>query len=241
GCGRLGLIWLRRRPDALLATAAGAPLMVLLTQGFGWLGLLRPEALVGAVLAVATACTFIRPGDSVLPAWPAVHSIPWSVALPAGGAVIAVLLAACAPEVAWDAMVYHLRVPSLYLLAHKIYPIPEIFPSYFPFSGETLLLLARSVGGDPAARWLHALAWLGCGAAVARLSRRSADGGWATAVFLTVPLGMVIAGRAYVEFFMVLPLLGALIALAESPRRPAAGVCLLIGWLAGAACGTKYL
>jgi hypothetical protein len=232
GAGTRGVAWARRPPDALHATAAGLPVLALLVQALGWLGLVIPGVLATLVIAG------VGIGWRSRPAIPRVAPDARAT-VAAAFAVAAVAVAACAPEVAWDAMVYHLRVPSLYLLAHRITPLPEIFPSFFPFSGEMLLLLARTLGGDPAARLLHVATWLGCAVAVARLAGRAwgpAARPWAAALFLTVPFGMVIASRAYVEFFMVLPLLAAL-----DSSGPAAGSAVLAGWLAGAAFGTKYL
>jgi len=257
GLGRRGLAWARplrhpRPPDRLLILAAGLPLLAVAIQLLGWLGLLQPAVLAAVVLAglLAGHRTLFRlpPG---LPRTPPLFA--------AGFAVAAVGMAACAPEVAWDAMVYHLRVPSLYALLHKIVPLPEIFPSFFPFGGEMLLLLARALGGDPAARLLHTLVWGACAGFVARLAGRAwgqAAAPWGAALFLTIPFGMVIAGRAYVEFFMVLPLLAALDLLAaqgladpgrrspgpvRSRKANQGGLLLAAGWLAGAAFGTKYL
>lgn len=243
GAGARGLAWLRMpgrpgEPDRLQALAAGLPALAVTAQILGWLGLLQPGMLAAVVLAAVLALPWspVRlPGR--LPLSPP--------ALAAGFAVAAVGVAACAPEVAWDAMVYHLRVPSLYAFAHRVVPLPEIFPSFFPFGGEMLLLLARNIGGDPAARLLHGLAWAASALFVARLAGRAwgaSAAAWGAALFLTVPFGMVIASRAYVEFFMVLPLLGALDLLsARDEPGPGSGTLLAGGWLAGAALGTKYL
>ena len=247
GCGRALLGVISPAAGRWLALAAGLPLLALGAQGAGWLGLAAPQvfAAVAAIAAAALPALGRRGAAAALP----LLGRPLALARradPSGFlvwiprvSVAAVLVASLAPEVAWDAVVYHLCVPSLYLVDRKIVPLPAIFPSYFPFTGETLFLVARSIGGDPAARLLHALAWLAAAEGVARLAARvwSRDAApWARAMFLTLPFGMVIASRAYVEFFLVLSLVGSLLALtAPRPRWLAAG------WLAGAAFGTKYL
>jgi hypothetical protein len=225
----------------LMEISAGIPVAALSAQGLGLLGLAGPAPL--ALLLAACAIPAIRGwkkpasglegGEGVSDGFPILAS--W-------GAVLAAGLAALAPEVAWDSMVYHLRAPELYLLAHKVYPIPEIFPSYFPFNGQMLLMLAKNLAGDPGAKLLHAAMWLACGAGTARLSaslwgRKAMP--WGLALSLTLPLGMVVGSRAYVEFFLVLPVVCA--AIMFFPRRSLGPASLLfVGWLAGTAAGTKH-
>ncbi len=226
--------------------AAGFALVALAVQGAGVAALLRPALLLPALAAAALAGipaavrtwrrrNGVRPDD---PRQANLPAAPRLAMLAASAASVVMLVAACAPEVAWDAMVYHLRVPSLYLLRGGIHPVPEIFPSYFPFTGETLFVLARAAGGDPAARLLHAAAWIAAGFAVGGLAVRlhgAPAAGWARAAFLTIPFGMAIGSRAYVDGFLVLPLVAGL----EAVMAP--GGALRAGWLGGAAFGAKYL
>jgi len=234
GAGRALLAIAAPGRGRLLAFAAGLPLLALAGQGLGWLGLADPRVFSALVAAAAAAAL---PGLGPPPARP--PDTPRLLLWIPRVAAAAVFVAAFAPEVAWDAVVYHLRVPSLYLAAHRIVPIPAIFPSFFPFTGETLFLIARSLGGDPAARVLHAVVWLAAAEGVARLAAlvwgRDAAA-WGYAMFVTLPFGMVIASRAYVEFFLVLSLTGSLLAL-----RAGREAWIAAGWLAGAAFGTKYL
>jgi len=241
GSGRALLGVLSPAPGRWLAFAAGLPLLALAVQGLGWLGLVDPRILAAvAALGGAAAVPLLgrSPRAGAFPPGEAVDTPAWLVWIPRFAAA-AVLIAAFAPEVAWDAVVYHLRVPSLYLVERKIVPIPAIFPSYFPFTGETLFLLARGLGGDSAARVLHTIVWLAAGTGIAALAARVWDSraaAWGRAMFLTLPFGMVLASRAYVEFFLVLPIVGSLLALSGAKPR-----WLAAGWLAGAALGTKYL
>jgi len=246
--GREPLV-LRVFPAArLLRLAAGIPMLALLAQGLGLAGL-ASRGVLAAVVALAALPALVRAMAGIRK--PGLHRAPGlpgeSRGLSAAvWCTIAITgIAALAPEVAWDAMVYHLRVPSLYLLAHKVYPIPEIFPSYFPFNGEMLLMLARNLGGDPAARLLHAVIWLACGVGTARLAGRlwgPAAVPWGLGLSLTIPLGMVVSSRAYVEFFLVLPFIGATLLLPDNRGGPPGGKrLLLLGFLAGSMAGTKYL
>jgi len=242
GAGRalLGIAGLRGPAgDPGLSFAAGIPVLGLAFQGAGLAGLAWPGFF-------AAACA--GPAILGLPLLRALGGSPMRGSGPlrvvALAAAVAVGIAACAPEVAWDAMVYHLRVPSLYLLAHRIHPVPEIFPSFFPFTGEMMAMAGLSLGGEPAARLLHAAAWLASGAMVGRLAamRGGAPAGpLATAMFLSLPAGMVIAGRAYVEYYVILPLTASLVLLLGGGARAGMGRLAAAGWLAGAAVGAKYM
>jgi hypothetical protein len=299
GLAVTGLVRRKNGEDRVVAAAAGIPLTALLLQALGLLGLAYPAILAGAALAPASCglWNLARFGRSAGWSERPIHgespALRWIIC----AAIAVVGLAALAPETAWDAVVYHLRVPSLYMLQHRICPVPEIFPSFFPFSGEMLLMLAGVLGGDPAARLTHFLAWLATAIVIARLaenanagigatgtacpvgtsqqisldandrlyasSKDGSVGTLAAALFLTIPLGMVIACRAYVEFFLVLPLACSLLVLLSPrfsgrriraleepafgrrgqlcwPCRPLGSDLVLAGWLAGAVLGTKY-
>jgi hypothetical protein len=83
--------------------------------------------------------------------------------------------------------------------------------------------------------------WAAAGLVVSRLAERAwgpAARPWALALYLTLPMGQVIACRAYVEFFLLLPLVSSLLVLLSHQTGP--GSLALAGWLAGTAFGTKY-
>ncbi len=241
GAGRpLVLLTGRKIAGRLLSLAAGVPVLAGAAQAVGLLGLADRASL----LAICMLCAVPALARNV----PLRRTLSFG-ACPAPllgvicAAGVAVILASLAPAVSWDEAVYHMRIPSLYLLHHRVYPVPEVFPSFFPFTGEMLFMLARNAGGDPAARLLHACLWLACGMAAGRLAgaRDSDAAPWAAALFLTIPLGQVVAGRAYVEFFLILPFLSSLIVMEEGRSRRVRGAAALAGWLAGAAAGVKYL
>ncbi len=72
------------------------------------------------------------------------------------------LIAALAPPggLEWDALSYHLAAPKLYLAAGRIYYIPFIHQSNFPFTIQMLYTLMLALGSVGAAKLVH---WL-CGA-----------------------------------------------------------------------------
>ena len=243
GAGAAVLRILGRNPETscMLALGAGIPAMAAQAQAAGLLGLAYPWVLAFCLTpAVFAAPLLLREGG----ARNCIGNISGILRWIALGAALAVGLAAMAPAAAWDEIVYHARVPSVYLFMHKVVPIPEIFPSFFPFSGEMLFMLAGNLGGDQAARLLHAFFWLFTGLTAAQLARAmwgDEAGGFALGLFLTLPIGQIIAARAYVEFIMALPLFGAILVVFERTNRKSRGKMLLAGWLAGSALGVKYL
>ncbi len=243
GAGAAVLRIFGREPatSRLLALGAGISALAALAQAAGLLGLAYSPVLSACLAPAILAIPLLLPAQRV---GCRIENASGILRLIVLGAVLTVSLAALAPAAAWDEIVYHARVPSVYLFGHKIAAIPEIFPSFFPFSGEMLFMLAGNLGGDQAARLLHALFWLATGLAAAELARRmwgDEAAGFALGLALTLPIGQIIAARAYVEFVMALPLFGAVLVVFEKPDRKSRRKAALAGWLAGSALGVKYL
>jgi len=59
------------------------------------------------------------------------------------------------PEIFYDALVYHLALPKLYLMHHKISPIQYIAHSNFPSTQQMLYLIALIQGNEITAKLLH--------------------------------------------------------------------------------------
>ena len=238
--GRPALGMARLRAGWLTALGAGLPLVALFAQAWGLVGLAFPRLIAGITLAAGLVAMrtsgsprrALRAAGSLMPR-PTSHGFPLSLRLAAYAAVCMVGLAALAPQLAWDAAVHHLRAPALYLLEHKVHALPRMPHAFFPATGEMLFMVARSLGGDPAAALLHGALWLCCGAVVARLARMVSGAGaapWAQVLFLSLPLGLVLASRAYVEFFVVLPVLLSF-GLLAGRGRPGVSSLVVAGWL----------
>jgi len=73
------------------------------------------------------------------------------------------LMNAFGPEYFYDSLVYHLAMPRLYLLEHRIVPTPNMIYSGIPFGTEMLYGLGLALGSDSVAKLIH----YGFGVAVA--------------------------------------------------------------------------
>lgn len=67
------------------------------------------------------------------------------------------IIGALGPELAFDALWYHLTLPKLYLLAHEKVFIPGglLYYSAMPQFGETLYLAALAMGNEILAKFIH--------------------------------------------------------------------------------------
>jgi Flp pilus assembly protein TadD len=146
------------------------------------------------------------------------------------------LVPALAPELGWDALTYHLRVPDHWLAAGRIHVVPFSLGSFYPFLAETWFIPAMAFGGDGGAKLVNWAMLPLVAAALVRLGRGLGvpAAGWAGAVlWCGTPGAQVVAGQAYndLEVAWLSVLLGAA-TLARGPAwRLAAGV--LLGGAAG--------
>ncbi len=71
--------------------------------------------------------------------------------------VVVNLIGTLAPELAYDALWYHLTLPKLYLEQHKLFFIPGglMYYSAMPKLGEVFYIGALSIGGDTMAKLSH--------------------------------------------------------------------------------------
>jgi len=148
------------------------------------------------------------------------------------------LLMALGPEVGWDPAYYHLRLPKLYALVHKIYFVPMIYPSHYPQLIEMLYGLGWLLAGEGGARLVNAAFWPLCALAVFRLSRllpeaSRGDGLRVVAVTMTIPLLGTLASENYIDLGLTFLELLALRA-AWRGRLGEAAIVL------GLAMGAKY-
>ncbi len=172
--------------------------------------------------------------------WPGDAASRWLV-LFCGLALGGALLQALAPPTAWDALVYHLTAPKLYLQAGRLTGAVDLPYLGFPQWGEMLFLWLLPVGGDRAAAVLHwAFAPLTL-MLLPELLRPVAPGrGWlAAAIVLSTGTATLLAGWPYVEWMMMFAVTAACVCLQRAVGGRARWLALA-GAFAGLAFAAKY-
>jgi hypothetical protein len=158
----------------------------------------------------------------------------------AAAALLLSLGIALAPPAAWDALVYHLRIPQQIVAAHSL-DLPDTLFLEMPHGGEMLYAAAMGIGGR--AETAAALGW-GIGL-LALIGMTGMAARWGLRHAL-LPAALLLAGDTlaqslgwgYVDWVTALFGFAALAALTQ--RDSGARWSLLAGIFAGLAMGTKY-
>jgi len=238
--GRLAAL-LALRSGPLPATALGAGALGLAVLGAGLAGLLLPVPRRPALVALAALAALD------LPVWirhrPAWTALP--VSRPTRWALLAVVLITAFGvfniEMGWDALSYHLRLPSIALVHHRITDVWHHYCSPFPALIEMLFTLGLLARDDQAARILNALLGLGLLGALGRLADEAGvRRGWPLALCLASPVVPLLGMRAYVDLGVALFVTLALAELLRYRRTGAVPSLLASGLCAGCAMGAKY-
>jgi len=163
------------------------------------------------------------------------------------GSIILVLVAcsvSClSPNIAWDAAVYHLNAPKMYIQAHQLIYIPLNLCSNMPLNVEMLYTLAMLIQGSQLANLIHLsfciLILLSIYAFSVRYFNKQV-GLLAAAIFLTNPVTIFEASIAYIDlaltFYYLLALYGFFL-WRDSKKQ---GFIPLIAIFSGIAIGMKY-
>ena len=239
---------LRRTPgeDAVLATGLGLGALSLLLLGLGAARGYGPAAM-GAALAVLTAVALLalraerpRLGGVRRPPF-GEHAVP---NLLFGGAALLAGVAALSPPLFYDALVYHLGVPNLFLLRGGIEHLPHNVYSNFPLGAEMLFLLGMFLGGPELAGLVNFAFGLLAALAVAALVRPR----WgerparvAAALLLLTPQVLMLSRFASVELPMTFFTLLAFLCLLRWDEDEGTADLVLAGVFGGFALSTKYL
>jgi len=246
GCQGFGSVVNRRRPVSddgggmLVSLGLGLGGGALLALGLGLCGLFTPVTVVPVLLAglaraVRRRAELAAAGGRIAElVGPLAGETVWLIAaLFLMGGVS--LLVSLGPEMGWDPAYYHLRLPKLYAMAHRISFVPCIYPSHYPQTVELVYGLAWLAGGEGAAKLVNWSFWGLCGVALLRLA--PVPGGRVglrgAALALCLPLAGTLASESYIDlgltFFELLALSAAL------SGRPVTAGCLI-----GFAMGSKY-
>lgn len=225
----------------------GLGAVAMTTFALGALQTLKPWPVYAATAALAGLAAWLNRGlPSSNDEQASVLRGPACVAL---AGVTAYLLAfscyhALAPEVSFDALVYHLGLPNLFRQNGGLIAAPSVAYSGFPMLLEWAYAWALFFSDEIAAKLLHWACAAGAAAALvgfgARLKRPLA--GWAACVvFLGMSVTLYSAAKAAADagsaFFVLLALMSLALHLS---RRETAGTLELSAVFCGLAMGVKY-
>lgn len=231
--------WRERYPDPFLR--AGLALVFWSLVGFALAAAGWSRAPVLRVLSVALAAI----GLSGTRTWPYPFP-PVSFLLRLGLGVVAAfyVLTTAVPETFYDALVYHLAAPQLWLQTGSMADMPDIHLWRLPGLMQTLYLWALAWGDDRLCKILTlGVGFLAAGLFASWTARRwpGSAGPWAALLFLTSPMIGVnlwsCANDIPAGFFLFLAF--ALWLGAWEEERPAASLALS-GLFLGAAAAAKY-
>ena len=153
------------------------------------------------------------------------------------------LVQALMPATAWDALVYHLQGPRLYVEAHRLLAVPENFYLNWPAQFEMLFAWGLLLKGDALAQLFHWAAWLLTTILLYALARRTVDrrgAQWAVALWASVPLASGSAGWAYIDLGLSAFVLAAAYAFLRWTECETGRWLTLSAIFAGLAIATKY-
>ncbi len=199
-------------------------------------GLLRPGVLwaVICLVIVWALSAWIRSGRRIdRPALPPATPV---LVLAALAAILAPLsMLALSPPVSWDASVYHLTLPRLFLAHGGFREVPFNVYSYWPLNAQLLYSLALAVDDYVLAKLLHfalGVATLYALFAGCRAFHRPASGALAALLFLANGVVVFELRVAYVDLAHALFLLAGVLFMIEALERDPRTL-----WLAGISCG----
>lgn len=255
GAGTGFLILKKLRFEFASRTEAAA-----LSLGLGWgvLGL--------GILALGLAnlwCKWLIVSVLAALSWPAAIAVcelfklparkkqPWSATEIFLGCFLAcfacvVFLGCFIPETFYDALVYHLALPDLYLKHHGIMATPQNLYSGIPMLTEMLYAIGLVFGSDETAHLIHAAFGFLSTALVLgffeRFMKNRAAGLFAAIIFYSTTLVAMLSWRACVElgwtFFQFAAVYALAVRISEGPARK--NWTWLAAAFTGFAMGAKY-
>ena len=199
-----------------LAAGLGLGLLSLLMLGLGLVGLLRPVVAWVVVLGLAVLLRHdlrasladlrseVRSQTPLLPR-PVDRFQRW-LAVYVAVTLVVTFLMALAPPSAWDALVYHLTGPRLFVEAGQVTHAIDLPYLGFPQLGEMQFTLGMLLVGDGVASLLHFGYGLLGVIIVVGLARRAFGENvvWlSAALLLSVPSVLLLMSRAYVDVVLL--------------------------------------
>ncbi|MDT8898909.1 glycosyltransferase family 39 protein [Thermanaerothrix sp. 4228-RoL] len=231
-----------------LQAALGAGLLALATLVIGvtlgispWLFRLSGVALL--IVLRRDIWSWLGEWRALKPLWASATRAGQVLALSSGALMFIALMFALAPPLKWDALIYHLLLPRVYLSAGRIGDVPWILRSGLPQNGEMLYTWAMAWAGTEAAT---ALGWVLSGVALVGLL------GWLSRILdaraAWVGISALLIGQSvwqgmawgYVDWLVLLYGVGTLIALHAWCQHRDPHWLSLAGVMVGLGLGVKY-
>lgn len=223
---------LKAEPRWLYGLVLGSGALSLIGLALGLAGLFHPPLLRGLLAALAAVGAWRRGFRPSLPRAPG----GWAAV---GVFAAGTFLLAQAPVTFYDALVYHLSLPDLYLRRGAIEPVPTVAFSGLPAGQQMLYAWLLTVGDGPLCQLL---AWSQALLTVLLLAAHGGRAGvWAGALWLSSPMVVLQASRPGTEAAGALYLVAAVLAGGPVTGGLCAGLALGskyqggVAWLAGAA------
>ena len=239
--------------ELLLAGGLGAGLIAMVMFILAVVGLWYPTLL--AILAVVATVALLPANRDLAGRLQSATRAPrsrerWSWSDRACLAVILLtlvvyLVGALTPEIYYDALVYHLALPRLWLLRHCMVATPSISFSGLPSAMEMLYGLCLSVSDEGVAKLVHFGAGLGTLGVLFMIARRLAGrraGLLAVLLFLSPPMVMLEFSRSVIDLGSTLFATLALwvVLRGADDQSLDSHELVLAGLLAGFSLATKY-
>jgi 4-amino-4-deoxy-L-arabinose transferase-like glycosyltransferase len=173
---------------------------------------------------------------------PRFRPIPWLWVYVSAMGLLSLGLALL-PPTGWDALVYHLQGPRLYLENHRLIPVIENFYLNWPAQAEMLFTWGMLLKGDTLAKLFHWVFWLLTASLLYSLTRKTLNrraGQWAVALWASVPVAIELAGLAYVDLALTAFVLAGAHAFLSWTDSRKEGWLVLSAAFIGLAMATKY-
>ena len=159
------------------------------------------------------------------------------------GLLLCALIIGLAPPTRFDALVYHLALPKIYLISGSVRYLPEIMFWGMPQIGEMLFTWSMGLAGNETATllgwWVGVLALGGLIGYVAE--RFNGNAGWVAAAALMSGYSMTsLLSSGYVEWFSIFFGVGVIIAFDVWWNLGDRAGLVWAGVISGLAMGTKY-
>jgi hypothetical protein len=147
------------------------------------------------------------------------------------------------PPVAWDATMYHLALPKVYLQAHRVFFDPYLRCAAFPQTNEMLFTLSMLLYDDITAQLVEFVILILLVIAIIGFCRRFFSfraGAWSAAILIQSPIMLVLGTAGMVDVGLALPIFMSVYALCIWCGSEEHKWLVLAGVMCGLAIGVKY-